>query len=159
MGHIGYDSSGRFGTFGHEPLVWYELINIVHVAQVAHVIDSESVHFYLFITDIVKFWNQINSYSWLIDHFYLHLLPFIPSYQYYRLNSCIYSSIDSSSLSLLFSFICCLICSRCSLFKSDSSSFVVRYFCMLKHSGYTIMPSNFPWVFSNLINSTKLQNL
>lgn len=44
MSHIGYDSSGRFGTLRHEPLVWYELIDIVHVAYVAHVIDSESVH-------------------------------------------------------------------------------------------------------------------
>lgn len=44
MSHIGYDSSGRFGTLRHESLVWYELIDIAHVAYVANVIDSESVH-------------------------------------------------------------------------------------------------------------------
>ena len=44
MDHVRYDSSGRFGAFRHESLVWDELIDVVHVAYVANVIDPEGVH-------------------------------------------------------------------------------------------------------------------
>jgi hypothetical protein len=43
--HVGHDSSGRLCALGHEPLIGYKLVDVVHVA---HVVYAKIVHLYFF---------------------------------------------------------------------------------------------------------------